>query len=182
MPSQVKKRKAQDMDAPPRLRALATTVYRGLTDEFDCRYLNNGIWSVRSVDRKTGGISLSDPRIVDVLGDTCTCEGFAHMHTCKHLIAALRRSGMHGVVDNSGLEGFYAIRRNGILATQRVDNRHAILVFVNMDDALRMERGDLDAIVPLDAQVMDRGYDGICMVIGKYSINVWNQFDEQPTA
>lgn len=179
MPSRSTLRRTQDnKDAPPRLRALATTVYRGLSDEFDCRYLRNGIWSVRSIDRRTGGITLSDPRIVDVIGDTCTCEGFAHMHICKHLIAALRRSGMHGVVDNTGLEGVYAIKRNGILLTERHGERHAIVVFINMDDALRMERADTDVIVALDAQILDRGYSGICMVVGKYSIIVWNDGDQ----
>jgi hypothetical protein len=160
--------------APARLRALATTIYRGMTDDFECNHIGNGIYSVQSTRRADGGITLAGPRIVDVVGDTCTCEGFAHMGICKHIIAALRRAGHHGLVDDNGVSGLFMILDDGVPRTiSREDGARAILCFVNMDDALAMERSAQSRIISLDAGAVDRGYGGICLVVGKHSMPIW---------
>lgn len=168
---------ARDQDtkqAPARLRALATTIYRGMTDDFECNHIGNGIYSVQSTREADGGITLAGPRIVDVVSDTCTCEGFAHMGICKHIIAALRRAGNHGLVTDNGVTGIYMILDDGIPRTIASKGRYAILCFVNMDDALAMDRAEDSRIVSVDAGILDRGYGGICLVVGKHSMPVWS--------
>lgn len=163
-----------DAKIPARIRALATTVHRGLTSDFECNHLGDGIYSVRSIGR-TGGITLTDPRVVDVVGNTCTCEGFMHMRRCKHLIAALRRANHANLVDTSEIDGMWAIRDGQTYRTiEGRNDARAVLCFLSHDDALRMPRDSSSTICPLDATALDCGYDGIGVVVGKYLTMCWN--------
>ena len=161
--------------APARLRALATTVFKGLTEDFECNYLGGNIFSVQSINER-GGITLAGPRVVDIVAETCTCEGFMHMGRCKHIVAALRRASHCGLVDSSEYDSLYVIKDSGRYRTvEGANQKRAVVCFLNMDDALRVERTEESVICPMDATMLDCGYDGIMVVVGKYIIPCWHE-------
>lgn len=162
-------------DAPRNLRAIATTIYRGLSNDFSCRELGNGIWTVQSISEKDGGIVLQSPYVVDIVAGTCTCLGFAHMQTCKHVIAALRRAAHHGRVEHAGVDGLFVVADNGIPRSITESGKRMLMCFLSYEDALQVPRDEASSIVPLEAHSLDMGYNGINLMVGKFVITMWER-------
>ena len=162
---------------PAQIKALATAVLRGLTDDFVVDSKGNGIFSVQSVSAKDGGIVLHDPYTVDAIGQTCNCVGFMHMGRCKHILAALRFEAGHSARPSVDANGLYVIKEGHQHRAIEDAGKTAIMVFLNEDDALAMNRNGTSVVTPFDANIQVGLYDGICIVIGKYLVPIW-QHDE----
>ena len=97
------------------------------------------------------------------------------MGQCKHVIAALRRATHNRRVENCEVNGLFIIMDSGQPRCIKADGKPILLCFISYEQALSLPRSETSAIMPLDANALDKGFDGISLVVGKYAINMWGQ-------